>query len=104
MPVPFSAPHDQITANALAQFMGKTGVPVFLAAGGTTTAPAGTYCAIYFLADTVFSALTFRRDGIASVLPTGTAIASMTWPKGMYFAANIDSAVLTSGQCVLIPA
>lgn len=104
MPVPFSAPHDQITSNALAQLMGKMGVPTFLAAGGTTSVSAGNYCAVLFTADTVLSAIKFWDNGLGDINANGTAVASMTFPKGAYFAANIHSLTVSSGQCIVFPA
>lgn len=115
MPVPSSAPHDQITSNALAQLMGKTGLPIFLAtgAGNIQTAAASRYCAILFTADTVLSALTFWDNGEPNVvagrgtqtLPAvPTPVTAMTFPKGTYFAANIHSLTVSSGQCIVFPA
>lgn len=112
MPVPSSAPHDQITSNALAQLMGKTGLPIFLAtgAGNIQTAAASRYCAILFTADTVLSALTFWDNGEPNVVAgrgvqvPPTPVTAMTFPKGAYFAANIHSLTVSSGQCIVFPA
>lgn len=109
MAVPYSANHLQIISNAAAQFMGKTGSPVIYN-GLAASPPAGSYCGIFFLADTVFSSLKFWEggaDGIeASVNNTnvGAPISAITFKANSWLFGNINDFVLTSGTVILYKA
>lgn len=107
MAVPYSAPHTQIISNAVAQFMGKTGVPAIYN-GASASPPAGSYCGIFFLADTVFTSLTFWEDGAtvaASVNNSiGGSLTGITFKANSWLFGNINDFVLMSGTLLLYKA
>lgn len=107
MAVPYSAPHPQIISNAVAQFMGKTGAPVIYN-GAAASPPAGSYCGIFFIADTVLTSLTFWEAGAvvsASVNNTvGGSLAGITFKANSWLFGNINDLVISSGTLLLYKA
>jgi hypothetical protein len=104
MAVPYSANHLQIISNAAAQFMGKTGAPLIYN-GAAASPPAGSYCAIFFLADTVLTSLTFWEAGAvvsASVNNSvGGSLAGITFKANSWLFANINDLVISTGTLIL---
>jgi hypothetical protein len=104
MAVPYSAPHQQITSNAIAQFMGKTGAPVIYN-GAAASPPAGSYCGIFFIADTVLTSLSFYEAGAvvsASVNNVvGGSLAGITFKANSWLFGNINDLVIASGTLLL---
>jgi hypothetical protein len=107
MAVPYSANHLQIISNAAAQFMGKTGAPLIYN-GSTASPPAGSYCAIFFLADTVLTSLSFYEAGevvSASVNNTvGGSLAGITFKANSWLFGNINDLVISTGTLILYKA
>ena len=107
MAVPYSAPHPQIISNAVAQFMGKTGAPLIYN-GAAVSPPAGSYCGIFFLADTVLTSLTFWSGGAteaASVNNTvGGSLAGITFKANSWLFGNINDLVISTGTLILYKA
>ena len=107
MAVPYSAPHQQITSNAIAQFMGKTGAPVIYN-GAAASPPAGSYCGIFFIADTVLTSLTFWEAGAvvsASVNNVvGGSLAGITFKANSWLFGNINDLVISTGTLLLYKA
>jgi hypothetical protein len=107
MAVPYSAPHQQITSNAVAQFMGKTGSPVIYN-GAAASPPAGSYCGIFFIADTVLTSLSFYEAGAvvsASVNNVvGGSLAGITFKANSWLFGNINDLVISTGTLILYKA
>ena len=107
MAVPYSAPHPQIISNAVAQFMGKTGAPVIYN-GAAASPPAGSYCGIFFIADTVLTSLSFWEDGaVASASVNnvvGGSLAGITFKANSWLFGNINDLVISSGTLLLYKA
>ena len=107
MAVPYSAPHPQIISNAVAQFMGKTGAPVIYN-GAAASPPTGSYCGIFFIADTVLTSLSFYEAGavvFASVNNVaGGSLAGITFKANSWLFGNINDLVISSGTLILYKA
>jgi hypothetical protein len=109
MAVPHTANHLQIISNAAAQFMGKTGSPTIYN-GSTASPPAGSYCAIYFIADTVFSSLKFWEGGAAGIdayvnnANAGNPVSAITFKANSWLFGNINDFTITSGTVILYKA
>ena len=109
MAVPYSAPHLQIIANAAAQFMGKTGAPAIYKGLGAEPPP-GSYCAMFFLADTVIASLRLWDAGKPAVDITvnnsdaGDPVSTVTFKANSWLFANIYDFSLTSGTLILYKA
>ena len=110
MAVPYSAPHQQITSNAVAQFMGKTGTPLIYN-GAAASPPAGSYCGIFFIADTVLTSLRFWEAGRADVTTdasvnnvVGGSLAGITFKANSWLFGNINDLVISSGTLLLYKA
>lgn len=110
MSVPYSAPHLQIISNAAAQFMGKTGAPLIYN-GAAASPPAGSYCAIFFLADTVLTSLRFWEAGRADTTTdasvnnvVGGSLAGITFKANSWLFGNINDLVISTGTLILYKA
>lgn len=108
MPVPHSAPHDQIISNAAAQAMGKTWKPQIITGGAGLVEAydisynGALFCAIQCLSDCVFSRIDWFDEGKVTQQTqadnTATDIDAITFPAGIYFTGNISGFVLDSGN------